>query len=156
MMQDILGYEGLYAIYSDGRVYSHISGRYLSTSIGNRGYRTVTLSKAGKVKTLLVHRLVAEAFLPNPDNLPEINHIDEDKSNPDLYNLEWCTGTYNKTYTSGKAIQQLDLNGNVLMEYESIAAASRAIGTPRSGSICQCLKGTRKTAAGYRWRYKYE
>lgn len=98
--KDISGFEGVYEISSYGRVRSVKSGRILSTSKcgGCRGYLSVCLSKNGKRYGKLVHRLVAEAFVPNPYNLPEVNHIDEDKINNRADNLEFCDHKYNMNY----------------------------------------------------------
>ena len=98
--KDISGFEGVYEISSYGRVRSVKSGRILSTSKcgGCRGYISVCLSKNGKRYGKLVHRLVAEAFIENTDNLPEVNHKDEDKSNNRVDNLEFCDHKYNMNY----------------------------------------------------------
>lgn len=100
----ISGYEGLYSVTTDGRVYSHprmrisghkINGKYLTQSPDERGYLRVNLFKDGSYKTVKIHRLVAEAFIPNPDRKPEVNHLDGDKSNNRVENLEWSTGLEN-------------------------------------------------------------
>ena len=105
----VVGYEGLYEVSSYGRVRSldrydsknhFIKGRILKLSDDGRGYLFVQLSSNGKVKKFLVHRLVAIAFIPNPDNLLEVNHRNEDKSNDNVDNLEWCTRKYNINYGS--------------------------------------------------------
>lgn len=102
--KDITGYEGLYQVSNLGRVKSLYDGghkcfRYLilKPSINN-GYLYVKLTVNGKCKSKAIHRLVAEAFIPNPDNLEQINHIDENKQNNNIENLEWCTRSYNLTY----------------------------------------------------------
>ena len=111
---DIDSYEGLYQISNLGRVrrlpkiITDVSqggvrkrlfdGRILSQSFAGCGYKSVMLSKDGCVKRHNVHRLVAQAFIPNPNNLPEINHLDEDKTNNCVDNLEWCTPKYNSNY----------------------------------------------------------
>ena len=100
--KDIIGFEGVYEISSYGRVRSVKSGRILSTSKcgGCRGYLSVCLSKNGKRYGKLVHRLVAEAFISNINNLPEVNHLDEDKTNNRVDNLEFCDHKYNMNYGS--------------------------------------------------------
>ena len=100
--KDISGFEGVYEISSYGRVRSVKSGRILSTSKcgGCRGYLSVCLSKNGKRYGKLVHRLVAEAFISNINNLPEVNHLDEDKTNNRVDNLEFCDHKYNMNYGS--------------------------------------------------------
>lgn len=131
MMNDVIwkpvvGYEGLYEvssagdvmsldrfiIYSDGTKHLH-KGRMLSIGTDNHGYQSVVLSMNKRAKTYLVHRLVAEAFIPNENNLPEVNHRDENKSNNRADNLEWCTGRYNSNYgTRGQRLSKA-LKGRV-------------------------------------------
>ena len=103
----VVGYEGLYEVSSYGRVRSldrydsrnrFLKGRILRLNDDGKGYLRVQLSSNGKAKMYSVHRLVAIAFLPNPDNLPEVNHRDEDKINNSVENLEWCDGKYNVNY----------------------------------------------------------
>jgi hypothetical protein len=94
---DIKGYEGLYAVNSQGKVFSYISSKILKPWL-TLGYQYVTLCK-DKIKTSYrVSRLVAVAFIPNPQNKPEINHIDGIKTNNDMSNLEWVTGSENKLH----------------------------------------------------------
>jgi hypothetical protein len=116
----VVGYEGHYVVDQFGRVYGidrtvtvldngriyekPIAGKQMKQFLHTKGYKTVSLTKDGKTKTVFVHRLVAEAFVPNDDGLPMINHKDEDKTNNFAENLEWCTASYNRTY--GKAIQK--------------------------------------------------
>ena len=102
-MKDIKDYEGLYAITSCGKVWSYRSGFFLKPR-WYKGYLGVVLYKDGLPKPKLIHRLVAEAYLPNPDNLRCVNHKDENKTNNVLTNLEWCTYSYNSRY--GTAIQR--------------------------------------------------
>ena len=103
----VVGYEGLYEVSSYGRVrgvdrYDNRNcfrkGKVLSPFKDRYGYLSVVLSCNGKCKTTNVHRLVAKAFLPNPDNLPQVNHKDEVKLNNCVDNLEWCSAKYNNTY----------------------------------------------------------
>ena len=96
-MVDIKGYEGLYAVTEDGQIYSCKRKMFLKQCIV-AGYQVVSLSKSGQRKTHYVHRLVADAFLPNPDSLPEINHKNEIKTDNRVDNLEWCTNIYNMNY----------------------------------------------------------
>lgn len=87
-----------YYASEDGRIYSGKRNKYLSTRKSNRGYLLVNLSINGKCKTFSVHSLIAKAYIPNPDNLPEINHIDGNKENNCVTNLEWCSASYNCTH----------------------------------------------------------
>lgn len=109
---DIKGYEGLYQVSNLGRVKSleridslgHKRKEKIFKPQKNKGYLRVSLWKDGKGKKYSIHRLVAIAFIPNPDNLPEVNHKDENKFNNNVDNLEWCTVAYNNTY--GTRIQR--------------------------------------------------
>ena len=96
-LKDIKDYEGLYAITRDGRVWSYKSKKFLKHGLV-KGYHRVCLCKEGKCKNFRVHRLVAQTFIPNPEGLPEVNHKDEDKSNNNVNNLEWCSYEYNINY----------------------------------------------------------
>lgn len=99
-MKDIPGFEGLYAATSCGKIWSHRKQKFM-VSCGDEGdYRLVMLSKDGVSKCYFVHRLVALTYLPNPDNLPQINHKDEVKDHNWLNNLEWCTAHYNLAYSN--------------------------------------------------------
>lgn len=106
-MKDIENYEGLYAITRDGKVWSHRTKKFLKPWIEGGGYFMVKLYKDGIKKEIKVHRLVAEAYLPNPNNLPFINHKDECKLNNNVENLEFCTPKYNSNYgTRNKRIAE--------------------------------------------------
>ena len=105
------GYEGLYEVSDQGRVrsidrYDSIGRlrkkRYIKLSLSSSGYFSVGLSKKGKVTIYLVHRLVAQVFIPNPFSLPQVNHKDEDKKNNIAENLEWCDAKYNSNYGTAK------------------------------------------------------
>lgn len=105
--KDIKGYEGLYQVSNLGNIksnnlYAHKKPKRIATYNHNAGYICTHLSKGGKTKTFLVHRLVAEAFLDNPKNLDFVNHKDENKKNNNVDNLEWCTKSYNSTYYLNK------------------------------------------------------
>ena len=123
----VCGYEGYYVVDQFGRVYGvdrtvtvndngriyekPIWGKQMKQSLHTKGYKTVSLTKDGKTKTVFVHRIVAEAFINNPDNLPMVNHQDEDKTNNFAENLEWCTASYNRTYGKGAEKQARKLRG---------------------------------------------
>ena len=102
-MKDIKGYEGLYGVTSCGRIYSYRSKRFLKEET-NKGYKRINLFKDGIYKHYRVHRLVAEAYIPNPDKLPQINHIDENRANNCVNNLEWCDQQYNNDYSQSYQI----------------------------------------------------
>lgn len=168
--KDIPGFEE-YQVSSLGRVRS-LKGtiRVLSQSKSSR-YCQVTLFREGERHYRKIHRLVAEAFIPNPDNLPCVNHKNEDKTDNRVENLEWCDAKYNNNYgyrsmkmalsLSGKdiplkykAIEQLDLDGNIVHTYQAIKQVVD-YGYNQS-TICNCCKGRTKTAYGFYWRYKKE
>jgi hypothetical protein len=120
----------------------------------------ITLCKDGIKRSVLVHRLVAIAFIPNPLNLPKVNHKDENKSNPLAENLEWCTQQYNATYGNGPKVKnskvvQYNLDGRIIKEWESMKDASLATGV-KYQSISRCCRHGRKTAGGYIWKYERE
>jgi hypothetical protein len=158
--KDIEGYEGLYAINDQGIVKNCITDKFLKQTEKDHGYRTVSLIKEKKCRQFLVHRLVAIAFLENPNNFPCVNHKDEDKTNNHVDNLEWCTYQYNNTYNflverntekKKKPVVQLDANLNVIKEWESIKDAETHTGI---FNISHCCSRKRKTAGGYIWRLK--
>lgn len=98
----IQGFEGLYKITSDGKVFSVRRKKYLKGRKCTNGYLMVILRNKGKAKQIAIHRLVAYAYLENPEGLPMVNHKDENKTNNSVDNLEWCDNTYNIIYSQGK------------------------------------------------------
>lgn len=97
----VFSVDRIVAVKDGERVYNKpIKGRQMKQSLHTQGYKTVSLTKDGETKTLFVHRLVAQAFLDNSDNLPFVNHKDEDRTNNFVENLEWCTVSYNNTYNN--------------------------------------------------------
>ena len=158
-MKNVVGYEGIYGITSCGKVWSYRNEKFLTPLVGKDGYLFVHLYKDGKMKNYKIHRLVAEAYIPNSENLPQINHKDENKTNNCLQNLEWCDASYNINYgTRNKKVSnskkipilQYDLDGNFIREWPS----ATDVGLEVQSHICDCLKGNRKTAYGYIWKYK--
>ena len=163
---DIQGYEGLYKINRSGEVLSVRSGKLLKAGKNKQGYMNVVLTKDGKAKTHKVHRLVALAFIPNPNNYPLINHKDENKTNNRVKNLEWCTSKYNLNYGSAikrrseaiiaspvkqrKAVVQLSLLGEFVKEYRSTKEASEETCIDRR-QISRAINHVGKQAQGYLW-----
>ena len=177
--RDVPGYEGLYQVSSLGNVKSFYNGeRILSPGMNSRGYLTVRLYKLQSHKTHTVHSLVAQAFLPNPSNLPCVNHIDEDKTNNKVENLEWVTYSQNNSWGKRpevmrqkligntfskkgaaerkRAVIQFSTEGKYLATFDSACAASLALnGTPVGNQhIIECCQRKRQTAYGYMWKYE--
>ena len=157
---DIEGYEGLYQISNKGRVKRLLgpSERILRPWDNGYGYMIIGLFKNGMHKRIRVHRLVAIAFVPNPHNLPEVNHKDENKKNNCVENLEWCDRVYNVNYgtrneRASRKILQYSKSGDFIIEWKSAAEVERMLGINNS-HIIQCCKGKRKSAGGFVWRYK--
>ena len=137
-----------------------------------RGYISINLYKNGKSKRMSVHRLVAKAFIPNPKNKPYINHKDANRSNNIISNLEWCTPKENTQHSikngnnkdlferlqdirnkSKKRINQYDLDGNFIKQWNSLNEAASFLNKTSSGAISNCCSGKNKTAYGYKWKY---
>lgn len=159
--KDIEGYEGLYAISSFGNVRSYYTNKILKQETVRRGYKAIYLKKNGKRSHKYIHILVANAFIPNPYNLPIINHKDENPSNNNANNLEWCTYQYNNTYNDvhiqraikqGKQVFQYDKNGNLVRMYVSVREAGRYI-HGSSSNISSCCKGDLHTCYGFVWSH---
>lgn len=173
--KDIQGYEGKYKISNLGRVKSlnyHRTGKEQIRTPRKQpnGYLIVELFKNGIQKNFLIHRLIAQAFIENPENLPQVNHIDENKLNNRVDNLEWCTNKYNVCYGTGiermlktrklrncitaeRSVLQFTKDGKFVKEYPSIHEAERCTGI-KKGHICYCCKGRLLTAGGFKWKYK--
>lgn len=169
----VVGFEGLYEVSNMGRVKSlkrlHTKERIIAQSLNHKGYARVTLWKENKQRKFSVHRLVAKAFIPNLDNLPQVNHKDENKQNNNVWNLEWCTqlenhryGTVNERISASltnnpkksKPVSAFDDEGNLVNTYPSIYEASRQMGVSAS-SISSCIKGRNrmKHCCGLVWKF---
>lgn len=157
-MKDISEYEGHYAVTSCGKVWSYKSKKFISQKMHRNGYLSVMLCKQGKMKRFLVHRLVACAYLKNPNNFPQVNHKDEVKSNNFINNLEWCTRQYNNTFgTVRERIAKIQGKKVVCAEtgevFYSIGDASRKTGITRS-LIAQCCRMEVKRAKNLHFYFK--
>lgn len=177
--KSVKDYEGYYEVSNFGRVRSldravnctHGSiaikkGKILKQTVQAKGYLCVNLAKNGKSKSVQIQRIVAMAFIDNPDNLPCVNHKDENPQNNHVDNLEWCTYEYNNTYgnrlirmaksnTNGKLakmVYKYTSDNEFVEEYPSCAELKRLYNYDPS-KISECCRGLRKTAYGYIWKY---
>lgn len=182
--KDIKGYEGLYQVSNLGRIKSLPrkrtikTERILSPKFNKGGYLEVALCKNSKYKMCRVHRLVASAFIQNPENKREVNHIDGNKLNNKADNLEWVTPSENirHAFKTGliqlselqknrlgdlnrgnpsknrKKVFQYDLHGNLIKEWYCISDVEKTLKI-RTQNICACLKNKQKQAGGYIWKY---
>lgn len=163
-----------YSVSNLGKVRNDTNNHILSNTKHGGGYYAVCITDDyHHKKSIDIHRLVALAFIPNPDNLPQVNHKDEDKSHNWDTNLEWCTQKYNNLYGTrlnrtsvsqskavkgknnpkSKSIVQLTLDGKFVREYSHIKEA-KIYGFPDDSSISACCKGNKSHYKGYTWKYK--
>jgi len=185
----VKGYESYYLVSNLGDIWSIRNNRKLKPKLQSTGYYRITLSVNGSCKTFAVHRLVAEAFIPNCENKPTVNHINECKTDNQVENLEWATtleqnthGTriqramantdweartakidyaevarkhnyYEMNHAQMKPVLQYDKHGIFIARHDGVAVAARTVNCSQGG-ICSCLKGRRKTCAGYVWKYE--
>lgn len=183
--KDIKCYEGLYQVSNKGnirrikfvnRMVTKEKITYLKLNKNTGGYLSVVLYKNGTHKRYLVHRLVAQAFIENIENKIEVNHIDGNKLNNHVSNLEWVTrsenmkhsysmglekppmkGRFGKLNSISKPILQYDLNNNFIRRFESVGEGARFLRNKSADrSISKCCNGLRKTAYGYIWRFENE
>lgn len=150
-----------YEVSNYGNVRSNRSGVVLKQATGKDGYKRISIKQNGITKTFLVHRLVGKSFLPNDDNLPEINHKDENKGNNHYENLEWCTARYNSNYGTCKERmtkkKQEQMGKKVLCVetnevFPSLCECARELGIDAS-NICKVLKGKAKSANKMHFEY---
>lgn len=186
--KDIEGYEGLYQVSNLGNVksldcrvnfkdnsqnYKRLKkGKILKKTINTKGYYYVNLSKQSKVKNIKIHRLVANAFVSNPNNYNIVNHIDGNKLNNRFDNLEWCTFSHNnkeaykqglktptwknkidKLHPLSKPIYQYDLEGNFIKRWDNANQIKRNLGFVAE-NIRNCCNGRRKKAHNFIWKYE--
>ena len=168
MFTDIKGYEGLYQINENGEILSlNYKGlgypKILKNKPNAKGkYYAITLVKNEISKTFMVHRLVAETFIPNPDNLPQINHKDENGLNNNVENLEWCTRSYNMKYGTRakrqsekikRAVIQYDKNGKYIKKWDGACDAEEFYNHRNGQNVARCCRGVIKSAYGFIWKW---
>ena len=169
----IKGYER-YEVNKKGDIRYSPTGKIRKRNVANNGYCMVLLRDLNtkKFKNLSVHRLVAEAFIPNPDNLPVVNHKDGNKLNNSVDNLEWATRSENSKHSyrtglqihpqlgrygwksfNGRPVRQVDLiSGKTIKEYGSICDAARQLNVHQE-NISACARGITNSCAGFKWKY---
>lgn len=180
--KDVKGYEDLYQISNEGRLRSldkmvlcrnghrrKVPGRILKPRILSNGYIQYMLSEDGIKKYFYAHRLVAIAFIPNGEGLPEINHRNEIKTDNRVENLEWCNSSYNNRYgtkierqntntnrdytkNNMRKVNQYALDGQLIAQYEGIRIASKVTGIPEQ-SISKCCRKIMHQTHGFKWGY---
>ena len=177
--KDVLGYEGLYQVSNKGNVYSverkdtlgrKQGGFILSPRCNENGYTMVNIYENGKRENKTVHRLVAEAFIPNTENLPQVNHIDEVKDNNNVENLEWCTSKHNNNHgtrnerlaqTQSKKVVGVNIKTGEVLTFSSTSEARRK-GYFNISQACRgvykntrgILIGDGHTYKGHKWSYE--
>ena len=167
--KDVKGYEGLYQVSNFGRIRTpeklsknghHLKNKYLKLLKNQYGYKYIGIHKNGVRSNRFIHRLVAQAFIPNPHNYPEVNHKDENPSNNCVDNLEWCTRGYNNRYGTrmkrvikslSVKVVQLSLDGSLVKVWPSIRNASK--NGCYSSSISHCCQNRLLRCNGYYWIY---
>ena len=168
--KDIEGYNGLYQISNLGKIKSFRksskcksnNGYIINPGVDNNGYLVCVLNNNGNRKTYKIHRLVALAFIPNPNNYSDVNHKDENKSNNRIDNLEWMSHKNNmnygtlkeriRTYHKTKHVLQYSLDGQLIKEWISISEPAKLLKIS-VGNIINCCKRRCKTVGGYKWSY---
>ena len=156
-----------YEIDSNGNVYRN--GKTIKCSLNSKGYKRVTMSENGKIKREFVHRLVAKLFIPNPLNLPQVNHINGDKQDNRVENLEWCNNSQNQIHALKNKLRKASPKGDMNIKSKKVRMYNeheeKVFGSLRSAleylnkdykyysSLAHCCKGDIKTAYGYHWEY---
>ena len=165
-LRNVKGYENLYQVSRKGKVRSSHKGYWeVLTSVVNRhGYNQYLFHKDGKRKNMRGNRLVAEAYIPNPDNLPFVNHKDENPANDCVENLEWCTSEYNNNYgtarqrssinhSKNRPVCMFNVDGTFIREFYNINDAAKFVDGAHT-CILRCCSNKVFCYKGYIWRYK--
>lgn len=160
-MRDIVGYEGLYAVTSCGKVWSYKRKIFLAQRYDDDGYLRVNLCKNGKYKTKHIHRLVAEAYIPNPEGKSQVDHIDEVKTHNWLKNLRWATPAENSRHSNlgRKRTWSNKRRPIYCVELDKVFPTQREAARQLNinvASLNRALRGDRGTCGGYHWKYYEE
>ena len=156
-------FNGTYAISNYGNIKNIKTNRILKLRPNHKGYLKTNIYVEGKLKTIFPHKLVAQMFIPNPNNKPQINHIDGNKQNNHISNLEWSTAKENMQHAfksglnlgNGKPVCQIDKNGNIINKFKSCREAEISIGcNSHCANIWNVCNGKRKYHKGYYWSYE--
>ena len=168
MKEEFVEWEGhpKYLISSKGYVLSKLSGKIIAPDVNSAGYFRVTANDHGKRDRQFLHRLVAKAFLPNPENLPQVNHKDGDKQNNAVENLEWCSMSDNMKHRyvelnckiwNSRAVVMIDKDGHEIARFESCQQAGREMGlNPHNIDSVAANRKWRKSCGGFFWWFADE
>lgn len=166
--RNVVGYNGKYLVSNEGRVKNAKTGRVLKELITHTGYVKVHLFRVNDEKNIFLHRIVAEAFLPNPQRKPQVNHIDGNKLNNNVENLEWCTNKENVRHSwenglregniqwynsKKKRVVAISIDGADVIRFNSIAEAKKHFNT---NHVSDVLNGHREQTKGYRFVFDEE
>lgn len=150
--KEVVGFPN-YLVSNHGRLYSNNERKGLvKTYIDKKGYQNVYLYKNGEKLHTRIHVLVAKAFISNPNGYTQVNHIDENKKNNKVENLEWCDCLYNVNYSNKRRIKQYSLSKEFIKEYENSHAAQNETGIKKANITAAC-RGEQNTAGGFYWEY---
>lgn len=160
----IKNFENLYGIDTQGNIFGFKRKKIVKQKTNMFGYSTIKLCKENKLYYFMVHRLVAQTFIPNPNNLPQVNHKDGNKQNNNVNNLEWCTRSYNMKHAyktglekpKGKKVYQWDNNHNLIKIYNSIRDANISMGLSKNSKVIKTRCDNQKDYKGFLWSFDKE
>ena len=161
-MEEYIEFTPNYGVNKNGEIKNLKTGRVLKFTVSHSGYLKTNVMVNGKLKTVFPHRLVAMAFLPNPDNLPQVNHINGIKTDNNINNLEWATAKENTIHAvktglmvnKGRSVVQKDMQGNIIGIYKSCREASTKFNPKNNSSVWRVCAGEMKTYMGYLWEFE--
>lgn len=154
-----------YYVSDEGQIKNNLTGKILKLSYSNNGYKKTNISINGKLQTVFIHRLVAKLFIPNSNKLLQVNHIDGNKSNNNVNNLEWVTAKENVRHAhiiglishekTSKKVSQYTLDGKYINTYNSIREAARKVYNKESANVLiwKCLNNKLSNYKDYKWEY---